>query len=125
MTINMKSPTTDDNHPPALDDENPIEISDTDAPAQASGEQVTNVISSPSSPAQSPEIEVAELEDMDQDPNTTSWKSLGEALRDPLTPDVVQLREKVSFPDTFPAIEQDRDPRDNVEELCVIIEKGM
>jgi ubiquitin carboxyl-terminal hydrolase 34 len=68
---------------------------------------------------------VAELEDMDQDPNTTSWKSLGEALRDPLTPDVVQLREKVSFPDTFPAIEQDRDPRDNVEELCVIIEKGM
>ncbi|KAL4864454.1 hypothetical protein BDV12DRAFT_176122 [Aspergillus spectabilis] len=124
MTINMKSPTTADSHPPTLDDEHPIEISDTDAPAQPSGEQVTNVIPSPSSPAQSPEIEVAELEDMDQDPNTTSWKSLGEALRDPLIPDVVQLREQVSFPDTFPAIEQDRDPRDNVEELCVIIEKA-
>ncbi|KAL5335950.1 hypothetical protein BJX70DRAFT_401139 [Aspergillus crustosus] len=123
MTINMKSPTTVDNHDRTIDDEIAIELSDTDAPLQHNGEQVTNVTSSPSSTAQSPEIEVAELEDMDQDPNTTSWKSLGEALRDPLIPDAVQLREQVFFPDSFPVVEQGREPRENMEDCCTMLEK--
>ncbi|KAL4879060.1 hypothetical protein BJY04DRAFT_220654 [Aspergillus karnatakaensis] len=124
MTINMKSPTTADNHSRTLDDVIPIEIPDADGPAQPSGERIANATSSPSSPAHSPEIEVAELEDMDQDPNTTSWKSLGDALRDPLIPDVVELREQVCLPDTFPVVEHDREPRENVEELCAMLEKA-
>ncbi|KAL4783116.1 hypothetical protein BJX76DRAFT_270130 [Aspergillus varians] len=123
MTINMKSPTTAGNNPSALDDTTAGER-DASTSAQPSGEQPTNVVSLSPSPAQSPEIEVAELEYMDQDPNTTSWKSLGEALRDPLVPDIVQLREQVYLPDTFPTIDQDREPHENLEEISAIIEKG-
>ncbi|KAL4923242.1 putative ubiquitin C-terminal hydrolase [Aspergillus undulatus] len=121
MTINMKSPTTAGNHSPAPES---TKEPDVDTSAQASGEQPTNVVSISSSPAQSPEIEVAELEDMDQDPNTTSWKSLGEALRDPSMPDVVELREQVYLPDDFPTLDQDREPRENLEDICAMIEKG-
>ncbi|KAI9374010.1 hypothetical protein BJX61DRAFT_541164 [Aspergillus egyptiacus] len=124
MTINMKSPTTADN-PPSSPEGTPSEEPNTEASAHHSSEQAPNVVSLSSSPTQSPEIEVAELEDMDQDPNTTSWKSLGEALRDPAMPDVVQFREPVYLPDTFPSLDQDREPRENLEDMCVIIEKGM
>ncbi|KAL4918129.1 hypothetical protein BDW62DRAFT_68207 [Aspergillus aurantiobrunneus] len=123
ITINMKSPTIAGNHPSAPED-TPAGEPNTDTSAQPGDGQPTNVVSLSSSPAQSPEIEVAELEDMDQDPNTTSWKSLGEALREPLGPDVVQLRDQVYLPDSFPTIDQDRDPRENLEEICAIIEKG-
>jgi ubiquitin carboxyl-terminal hydrolase 34 len=126
MTINMKSPTSADKQPTATED-TPTEGPDADADASArtTGGQPLNVVSLSSSPAQSPEIEVAELEDMDQDPNTTNWKSLGEALRDPLVADVVQLREQVHLPDSFPVLDQDREPRENLEEICLYIEKGM
>ncbi|KAL2848825.1 hypothetical protein BJY01DRAFT_211397 [Aspergillus pseudoustus] len=130
MTINMKSPTTPptpttpDNHTPASD-QSLVEESNPAASAQPMGEQPTNVVSLSSSPAQSPEIEVAELEDMDQDPNTTSWKPLGEALRDPSGPDVVQLRtpEPVDFPGLFPSIGEDRGPRENLADISLTIEK--
>lgn len=123
MAINMKSPTITENIPSATEEALIDEpYADT---AQPSGEQPMNVVSLSSSPTQSPEIEVAELEDMDQDPNTTSWKTLGEALRDPLVPDVVELREPLYFPDSFPTLDQDREPRENLEEICAIIEKGM
>ncbi|KAL5003429.1 hypothetical protein BDV10DRAFT_154983 [Aspergillus recurvatus] len=125
MTINMKSPTTADKRPSAPEDTLTGEPdADTDASARTSGGQPSNVVSLSSSPAQSPEIEVAELEDMDQDPNTTNWKSLDEALRDPLVADVVQLREQVHLPDSFPVLDQDREPRENLEEICLYIEKG-
>ncbi|KAL4978597.1 hypothetical protein BDW66DRAFT_16203 [Aspergillus desertorum] len=125
MTINMKSPTTADERPFAPED-TATEEPDAGAVASArtSGRQPSNVVSLSSSPAQSPEIEVAPLEDMDQDPNTTDWKSLGEALRDPLVADVVQLREQVHLPDSFPVLDEDREPHENLEELCLYIEKG-
>ncbi|RDW90490.1 putative ubiquitin C-terminal hydrolase [Aspergillus mulundensis] len=124
MTINMKSPTTTDTLPSARENTPAGEpIADTDTDARISGEQPSNVVSLSSSPAKSPEIEVAELEDMDQDPSTTSWKSLGEALRDPSMPDVVQLREQVHFLDTFPAINHEH-PRENLDDALIMIEKG-
>ncbi|KAL4968635.1 putative ubiquitin C-terminal hydrolase [Aspergillus stella-maris] len=121
MTINMKSPTTPGN-PPTASQEN--EVPDVDSSPPSTAEQPTNVVSISSSPAQSPEIEVAELEDMDQDPNTTSWKSLGEALRDPSMPDVVELRDHIYLPEEFPALDQDREPRENIEDACSAIEKA-
>ncbi|KAL4807372.1 hypothetical protein BDV18DRAFT_116297 [Aspergillus unguis] len=125
MTINMKSPTaaTADRraHVP---EHTPTDNPGPDTSTQASSEQPANVVSLSSSPAQSPEIEVAELEDMDQDPNTTSWKSLGEAMRDPAMPDVVQLRERLDLLDSFPTINSEREPRRNLEEMCAVIEKG-
>jgi ubiquitin carboxyl-terminal hydrolase 34 len=119
MTINTKSPVTD----------NMASVSK-DTAADPSGAHfandvgacASNAISLSSSPAQSPEIEVAELEDMDQDPNTSSWKPLGEALGDS---EVVQLHEQLSLTETFPKFRGDLDLRDNLEEIGAIIEKGM
>ncbi|KAL6232934.1 hypothetical protein BDW75DRAFT_216372 [Aspergillus navahoensis] len=125
MTINMKSPTATDKRPSTPEDSPTGEPdADADASARASGGEPSNVVSLSSSPTQSPQIEVAELEDMDEGPNTTNWKSLGEALRDPLVADVVQLREQVHLPDSFPVLDQDREPRENLEEICLYIEKG-
>jgi ubiquitin carboxyl-terminal hydrolase 34 len=124
MTINMKSPTITDNRPTTPED-NPGEEPAADTSTKPGGDEPTNVVSLSSTPTQSPEIEVAELEDMDQDPNTTSWRSLGEALRDPLVPDVVQLREQVYLPDTFPVVEHDHEPHENLDDMCAVFEKGM
>ncbi|KAJ5939410.1 hypothetical protein N7466_002544 [Penicillium verhagenii] len=97
VTINVKSPNLDMisdsvNHTPSQPQ---LPHSPTATPhsstADNSDANSTNVISIASSPAQSPEIEVAELEDMDQDPKESSWRSLGGPLRDHASPDVVEV----------------------------------
>ncbi|KAL1997557.1 hypothetical protein VTN02DRAFT_1510 [Thermoascus thermophilus] len=82
--------------------------------------------SSSSSPAQSPEIEVAELEDMQRDPNTASWRPLADALRDDpaAAAEVVQLHEPLSLTDSFPKLRGHRDRRESLEEISHMIEKG-
>ncbi|KAL3457508.1 hypothetical protein BJX64DRAFT_268792 [Aspergillus heterothallicus] len=130
MTINMKSPTTPPtpktpDTPTPTSEQSLTEESNPAASGRPIGEQPANVVSPSSSPAQSPEIEVAELEDMGQDPNTTSWKPLGEALREHSIADVVQLRtpEPVDLPSLFPSLSEDRDPRENLAEIYLTIEK--
>lgn len=136
VTINVKSPSTatapadtmtaaSASAAPDAPEDPPAAQPDPDAPSQNADDAGTNAskaISLSSSPAQSPEIEVAELEDMDQDPNTSNWKPLGEALGEP---DVVQLEEQPSFTETFPKLRPLQDARDNLEEICAVIEKGM
>lgn len=53
-----------------------------------------HIISPPTSPSRSPEIEVAEVEDMSQEPGQTKWRTLGSA------PDLLQLRNQLwaAFP---------------------------
>ncbi|PWY93275.1 ubiquitin C-terminal hydrolase [Aspergillus sclerotioniger CBS 115572] len=124
VAIKLKPPTSGDKMASAPED-SPAEHSSGDLPAPSAGEagvDISTAISLSSSPAQSPEIEVADLEDMDQDPNTSSWKSLGEAMREPETPDVVQLQAPLT--DTFPRIHMGNELRENLEEICAIIEKG-
>jgi len=73
VTINVKSPTSDMTSGTGT----PLEH-----PGVASEPQPTlddAPISISSSPDHTPEIEVAELEDMDQDPNTSNWRPLGQA----------------------------------------------
>ncbi|KAG2411729.1 hypothetical protein HFD88_009285 [Aspergillus terreus] len=121
VTINMKSPPTET---PASGLEDPSDHPTATLPAASpdeSGARPSNAISVSSSRTQSPEIEVAELEDMDQDPGTSNWRSLGEALRDP---EVVQLHEQQSLIDTFPRLRQDIDATENLEEIAAILEKG-
>jgi ubiquitin carboxyl-terminal hydrolase 34 len=72
----------------------------------------------------SPEIEVADLEDMDQDPNTSNWRPLGEALRDQGAAEVVQVHERLSLADSFPKIRGNVDLRESLEEIVTMIEKG-
>ncbi|KAA8652357.1 putative ubiquitin C-terminal hydrolase [Aspergillus tanneri] len=127
VTINVKSPTTPTmtsenmtsapEGPPTVQPESGAPPNDEDG----TGTHASNAISLSSSPVQSPEIEVAELEDMDQDPSTSNWKPLGEALGDP---DVVQLQDQPPLTDTFPKLRRDFELRDNLEEICAVIEKG-
>lgn len=88
------------------------------------GAQSSTAISISSSPLRSPEIEVADLEDMDQDPNTSNWRPLGEAFRDQGVAEVVQVHEQLSLADSFPKIRGNLDLRESVEEIVTMIEKG-
>ncbi|KAF7594517.1 hypothetical protein BBP40_008964 [Aspergillus hancockii] len=122
MTINTKSPVTD--NMASIIKDTGADPSSAHPPAHSAddiGACASNAISLSSSPVQSPEIEVAELEDMDQDPNISSWKPLGETMGDP---DVVQLHEQLSLAETFPKFRGDLDLRENLEEMGTIIEKG-
>ena len=137
VTINTKSPTTGSGQPsvdnfdgPATSSSSPTaphQASDTAPPAQSAdfGAHSSNAISLSSSPAQSPEIEVADVEEGDQDGNTSNWKPLGEALRDRMTPpEVVQLHTQLSLTEAFPKLQENLGLRENLEEICNIIEKG-
>ncbi|KAE8393246.1 hypothetical protein BDV23DRAFT_149795 [Aspergillus alliaceus] len=119
ITINMKSPVADN-----MPKDTSANQSNAHSPTPSVddvGARASNAISLSSSPAQSPEIEVAELEDMDQDPSTSSWKPLGETLGNP---GVVQLHEQPPLTETFPKFRGDLDLRENLEEIGAIIEKG-
>ncbi|XHG03146.1 hypothetical protein AWENTII_006465 [Aspergillus wentii] len=126
VTINMKSPTSVDMTAESVDSTSPEQLGAEPAAQSTDPDDAhaPNVISLSSSPAQSPEIEVAELEDMDQEPDVSNWRTLGEALRDPVTPDVVQLHDQLLLTETFPKINENLDLRENVEEIWTIIEKG-
>lgn len=125
MTINVKSLANMDPEPsqappaqPQGTDAQPRSL-EPDAPSADN-----NVISLPSSPVQSPEIEVAELEDMDQEPNTSNWRPLEEALRDQAPPEVVQLDEMASLLDSFPVVHEKASARENLNKICHMIETG-
>jgi ubiquitin carboxyl-terminal hydrolase 34 len=139
VTINMISPSrpvvaTDggsDSPSELVSQENGVQSVANDAGHQLEdttmvGAQSSTAISISSSPMRSPEIEVADLEDMDQDPNTSNWRPLGEAeaLRDQGAAEVVQVHERLSLADSFPKIRGNVDVRESVEEIVTMIEKG-
>lgn len=136
VTINMKSPTTVPDSPDATTSHNEtthnshLNSSDGDPSEhpQDSAEnmpgQVSAAISISSSPAQSPEIEVAEVEDMDQDPGTSSWRSLGDALMDPSPPAVVQIDGDLPITDSFPRFRINGELREAVDDISNALEKG-
>lgn len=126
VTINMKSPASVDMTSDTVDAS--PDLSGTGPRAHspdADANNASTAISLPSSPAQSPEIEVAEVEDMDQDPNSSSWKSLGEALRHHANADVVQFQNQLPLADAFPKLRHHLGLRENLEQVGSIIEKGM
>lgn len=138
VTINTKSPME---KPSVSNLDGPVvsSSSSTDpdpssatAPAVAQPAEVDARSSNPPSislspsPAQSPEIEVADVEDGDQDGNMSSWKPVGDVLRDRVTPpEVVQLHTQLSLTEAFPKIHENLGLRENLEEICTIIEKGV
>lgn len=139
VTINVKSPTRrimtmdgavdDPEEPPSQEDGVKSNTTPTNSGhpenTAMTGAQSSAAISISSSPVRSPEIEVAEVEDMDQDPNTSNWRPLGEALRDQTAAEeVVQLHEQMSLTDSFPKFRGNLDLRESVEEIVNMIEKG-
>lgn len=127
MAINMKSPTSAEVAPKPVEAsfDQPAAAAAPSAQSPDAGANASAAISLSSSPAQSPEIEVAEVEDMDQDPNASSWKTLGDALRIQPTPELVQLHDQLPLADTFPTIHRNVDTRENLEEIGTAILKGM
>lgn len=87
------------------------------------GTDASTAISLNSTPAQSPEIMVAEVEDMDQDPSSSNWHSLHEAPRQALSPEP-QLQPQVSFTDNFPRVRRQYGLRENILEISGILEKS-
>lgn len=135
VTINMKSPAVPDSSDATTSQNETthsehLNLSDADPSEhpQDSTEnmpgQVSAAISISSSPAQSPEIEVAEVEDMDQDPGISNWRSLGDALRDPSPPGVVQIDGDLSVTDSFPRFRINGELREAVEDISNALEKG-
>ncbi|PGH36152.1 ubiquitin thiolesterase [[Emmonsia] crescens] len=139
VTINMKSPTLHDDSASHTAEETPA-ATPSDPPPQyvAVPEQQEQqhqtsmdiashtpaAISITSSPSHSPEIEVAEVEDMDQDPSTSNWRSLEDALRTPEEPDLVRIHDEVSLAESFPRLRQDCDIREAIEETSNFLERG-
>ncbi|PYH95762.1 ubiquitin hydrolase [Aspergillus ellipticus CBS 707.79] len=127
VVIKLKSPVAGNMDMAAAPDDPAADLPMAGPPvpsADETGADASTAISLSSSTAQSPEIEVADLEDMDQDPNTSSWKTLGDAMREPMTPEVVQLHDQQPLTDSFPRLHTGHELRENLEEICVIIEKG-
>ena len=72
-----------------------------------------DVISVSSSASRSPEIEVAEIEDMNEEPGETRWRSLGEATE-------IQR----ALLRTFPYAARTRHPQQTIEAINLAFEKG-
>ena len=89
-------------------------------PPNKSNSSPSNVISVTSSPPRSPEIEVAEIEDMNDEPGETRWKSLISATSLMDAKDIQQ-----SVLEEFPYLgERGRSLRKTINALAQIFEKG-
>ncbi|KAJ5668957.1 hypothetical protein N7462_010027 [Penicillium macrosclerotiorum] len=121
VTINMKSPGSD--IPLDTRDSSPMPPGTTALPPAQPDTTPSNVISLSSSPAQSPEIEVAELEDMNQDPNMSNWRPLEEALREKALPDVVEVDDTAPLIDSFPRVREHTGARESLNRICLMIDK--
>ena len=93
------------------------------------GIDVSAISAASSSPAASRlQIEVAEVEDMDQDPSMSSWRPLEDALRAHVRaeePDgIPQLQDKFSPAGSFPRLRRNLGIRDAVEDIRKLFEKG-
>ncbi|KAK2762638.1 hypothetical protein FQN54_000811 [Arachnomyces sp. PD_36] len=135
VTINVKSPTVPGSSDPTPSYNETMEspqvnLSDGDhserPPSSTTnlGADVSAAISISSSPAPSLEIEVAEVEDMDQDPTTSNWRSLEDALTEQSPPPVVQIHDNLSIIDSFPRFRLNGEAREAVEDAANMFEKG-
>lgn len=116
VTINMKSPTSE--MPPEQASPNP------ESPSKGPEPDTLDNVISISSPAQSPEIEVAEPEDMDQDPNTSTWRPLEEALQGHAAiPEFIEYASIADLLDEFPKLREDSPARDNLQRIGLLVDK--
>jgi ubiquitin carboxyl-terminal hydrolase 34 len=119
VTLNMKSPLTSNSTAQPT-------ISDSDRELQTDADITPNVIclsSSPSTP-QSPEIEVAEPEDIDQESTTSNWRSLDQVLHEQDEPEIIEIEDTVHLAETFPKLDDDMGHRDNFKAIGDMIEHG-
>lgn len=118
VTINVKSPTSD--MPSGTD--TPTEQTEVAPEPQPTPDDAPISISS--SPDHTPEIEVAELEDIGQDPNMSSWRPLEKVLQDPGASEVAKTHGSVPMINWFPRVRENLGPRENLGRICMMIDKG-
>jgi ubiquitin carboxyl-terminal hydrolase 34 len=123
VTINTKSPlnTMASDLPPS-----DPELSGSDLELLPDTDPAPNPISlssSPSSP-RSPEIEVAEPEDINQDPKLSNWKPLGQVVRDQDEPEVIEIQDVAPLSDSFPKVHTELTARENFKALGDMLEHG-
>lgn len=138
VTINMKSPTSTSEidpldssptlHPHSAPTHSPPPPSPSPTPnsiANANSNPNSNVISISvsSSPAASPHIEIADLEDMEQDSNTSNWRPLQEVVRDDPHPDLIEVSDMAALVDSFPRVGSDMSLLGSLQTSCQILEK--
>ena len=122
VTINVRDRILDSSSPPhSMATIEVLESYDTTQPSRPASS--INMSSTPpgivtvsSSPAQSPEIEVAEIEDMDDDPRQTRWK--------PMVSITSMEDLQTELLDSFPLASRYHDPRQAVAYLAQAFEKG-
>ena len=126
VTINVRDPARQSSSiAPASDTadlaalDNKDELANTSEPEMASKPRSPspNVISVSSSPSRSPEIEVAEVEDINEEPGQTKWRPLVSSVMDAKT---VQL----ALLEKFPYLHQTRDLSQTVAMLASHFEKS-
>lgn len=123
VTINMKSPPS----PAALElPSAESQLPDNAPELQADSDAASaNVISIHSSSSQgSPHIEVADPEDMNEEPNHSNWKPLAEVLNEQGDMEIVEAEDIVPLTDSFPKLHEDMRPRDNFKAIADMIEHG-
>ncbi|CAI7640164.1 unnamed protein product [Penicillium glandicola] len=123
VTINTKSPLSP--MAPSLPPSDP-ELPGSDLellPDTDTAPNPISVSSSPSSP-RSPEIEVAEPEDINQDPKTSNWKSLGQVVRDQDEPEVIEIQDAAPLSDSFPKVHTEMTAGENFKALGDMLEHG-
>ncbi|KAJ5605623.1 hypothetical protein N7510_008404 [Penicillium lagena] len=118
VTINVKSPTSD--MPSGTD--TPIEQTEVAPEPQPTPHDAPISISS--SPDHTPEIEVAELEDIGQDPNMSNWRPLEKVLQDTVAPEAAKTHGSVPMINWFPRVRENMGPRENLGKICIMIDKG-
>ncbi|KAI1997922.1 hypothetical protein LOZ51_002594 [Ophidiomyces ophidiicola] len=141
VTINVKSPTMPNTHTLASGNHQGIKPQATDgsyarsntspraqsrsSPRLIAGNTTDALAVSSPSPTQSVQIEVAEVEDMDQDPSKSNWKTLEEALQAPSIPgQVIQPGQQFIPIEPFPRIQGQLYMRETINDIRSMLERG-
>ena len=118
VTLNVKSPTSESAMLDGMRDSSPVPGGTSPRPNSTSPNPTSpNVISISSSPAQSPEIQAGDPEDMDE-----NWQPLEEAIQED---ELVEVHDLVpSLVDSFPRVRDNLSAQDNLNRIMAMIQKG-
>lgn len=129
VTINMKSPTSElpepiDSSSPTLHAALPQSPSPNATPTSIPNSNAVSA-SAPSSPEASPQIEIADPEDMEQDSNHSNWRPLEEIVRRDSQSDLIQdIADMTPLVDLFPRVRPELSASNSVARFIQIMDKG-
>lgn len=129
VTINMKSPNGEMNDSPNSPSPTPLAASHHQSPPDntdttpAPNNQNSNDASLFSSPEASPQIEIADPEDIGQDPNTSNWRPLEDVVTGDPQQDPIDISNIAPLVDLFP-IRGNLSPFDTLRRMLQLFEHG-